>query len=126
MTREERFLYHQIHPLKLATDIGTSAVSSFLLWQHRLVAGLVLAFLPSIVATASIVRWVDLGAYARSPVGRYVRRHMTHVVEAQRMTGQVVMWVGAWQQSALVIALGALVVVLAWLGGLGAQPPSLA
>ena len=125
MTREESFLYHQIHPLKLATDIGTSAVSSFLLWQHRLGAGLVIAFVPSIVASALIVRWVDLGSYAQSPVGVYVRRHMTHVVEAQRMTGQVVMWVGAWQHSGLVIALGALVVVLAWLGGLGAPPSPL-
>jgi hypothetical protein len=96
-----------------------------LLWQHRLIAGLVLAFLPSIVATVLIVRRVDLRPYAQSPFGVYVRQHMTHVVEAQRMTGQVVMWVGAWQHSPLVIALGALVVVLAWLGGLGAQRPSL-
>ncbi|XYH99404.1 hypothetical protein ACMHYB_06425 [Sorangium sp. So ce1128] len=29
MTRGEKFLYHQIHPLKLATDFASSAASSW-------------------------------------------------------------------------------------------------
>jgi hypothetical protein len=38
-------LIHQVHPVKLAFDIGASVVSNFLLWRHRLGAGLVSRYL---------------------------------------------------------------------------------
>jgi hypothetical protein len=46
LTLRERFLVHQVHPAKLATDIGASAVSTVLFWQHRLVLGLLVFAVP--------------------------------------------------------------------------------
>ena len=41
MTREEKLLYHQIHPLKLLTDWTAGFAALPLLWRHRLRAALV-------------------------------------------------------------------------------------
>lgn len=42
MTRTQKLLYQQIHPLKLLTDFTTSFASSWLLWtRHWLEAGIV-------------------------------------------------------------------------------------
>jgi len=119
MTRTEKLLYHQIHPLKLLTDISSCLGSCVLVWQHQLVAAMLLAFLPAIVASVLIVALVDLEAYKASGYGNYVRLYMTRAVEAQRMTGQIVMWAGAWHHAPLVMVLGSLVIVLAWLSGFG-------
>ena len=35
----DAILVHQVHPVKLAFDIGASVVSNVLLWHHRLGAG---------------------------------------------------------------------------------------
>jgi hypothetical protein len=35
MNLKEKCLYHQIHPLKLFTDIGAAFGSLYLLWRHR-------------------------------------------------------------------------------------------
>jgi hypothetical protein len=43
MTAGERYLYHQIHPLKLAIDIASGFGALYPLWQHSwpaMVAGL--------------------------------------------------------------------------------------
>ena len=37
MNLQDRLLYHQIHPLKLATDLTTAAAAAALLWRHQLV-----------------------------------------------------------------------------------------
>ncbi len=52
LTRQEKALYQQIHPVKLATDWGTTLLGSVLLWQHELLQGLAAVVLPAIVATA--------------------------------------------------------------------------
>ena len=57
MTLQEKSLYHQIHPLKLATDIGATFPSLCLLWQHQLVFGLVVTFVPSIIVSALVIRF---------------------------------------------------------------------
>lgn len=40
MTFEEKSLYHQVHPLKLATDIGCEPLSLYFFSRHDLVLGL--------------------------------------------------------------------------------------
>lgn len=40
MTLEEKILYHQIHPLKLAADIAGEPVSLYWFWQHKLLLGM--------------------------------------------------------------------------------------
>ncbi len=40
MTFQEKRLYHQIHPLKLATDIGATIRFLYLLWERKLLLAL--------------------------------------------------------------------------------------
>lgn len=118
MTRKERVLYHQIHPLKLATDILASVVSLYLLWFHMFAAGLLLHFVPPIVASALLLHYANFDAQAQSALGRYIARHMTRTIEAIRLFGDLVTMLAAWQQDALLMALGFAVVIGAWCNGL--------
>lgn len=118
MTRAEKYLYHQIHPLKLLTDVGTSFASTWLLWEQRWALAGVIALAPSIAASALLISRADLDRYRRSPLGRYVANHMTRKVEAVRLLGQLLMWLGAASHVPWVIPFGFVVVVFAWLNGL--------
>jgi hypothetical protein len=119
MTLQEKILYHQIHPLKLGTDVSTSVLASLLLWQHRLAPAMLIAFLPALAMTALFIRFADLERQKASGFGRYLRLNMSRAVEAQRFAGQALAWLGVWHHQPTVIALGAAVIVLAWLSGLG-------
>lgn len=118
MTFREKQLYHQIHPLKLATDISAEIVSLYLFWKRKLLAGLVVAFLPPVIASALIMRLVDLERYKQSAFGRYIRFYMTPPVVVVRMLGTVVTHVGAWYRQPGLIPIGLLMVLLGWLRGL--------
>ena len=122
MNRAERVLYHQIHPVKLATDIATAIVAAWLLWQHRLWIALIVGFVPSILVTAALLRWADLEPYRRSRFGQYVARFMTRRIEAARFAGLIPLWVGAWMREPVAIAAGAVWIVGCWLWGLRAHP----
>ena len=122
MTLAEKALYHQIHPAKLGTDIAAFIVSLFVLWQHRLLAGLLLHFVPPIVASALVIAYVDLTPQKNSRFGRYVARMMTRPIEASRLFGDIVSVFGAWYHSGLIIAAGLAIVLAAWLSGLVTSP----
>jgi hypothetical protein len=118
MTLRERVLYHQIHPLKLLADGSAEIVSCRLLWQHRLRAGLLVHFVPPVVASAALLRWGDLEPQRRSAFGRYVARHMTRQMEAVRFAGDLVMAAGAWYRRPALLAAGLAIVLAGWLRGL--------
>jgi hypothetical protein len=118
MERNERLLYHQIHPLKLATDVGTAIVAATLFWHHRLGAALLIGFVPSIAVSVLLLRWADLEPYRRSAFGRYVRGFMTHRVELARLAGLLPVWGGAWLQRPVIIAAGGMWILGCWLWGL--------
>jgi hypothetical protein len=73
----EKVLYHQIHPAKASTDLAAGLLSTYLMWVHQLILGILGGFVPAIVASVLVVRYADLKKYASSPLGRYVRRYMT-------------------------------------------------
>ena len=50
MDLQEKILYHQIHPIKLFTDISTAIFSLYLLWRHRIGAALLVMFIPVYIA----------------------------------------------------------------------------
>jgi hypothetical protein len=75
------------------------------------------AFVPPIIASLFIVRFVDLEPYRLSAFGRYIRRYMTRPVETLRFAGYAVMAAGAWYHVGWVILVGLLVISLAWLRG---------
>ena len=117
MTASERLLYHQIHPLKLATDWISAALSFYLLWRHRLWAALVVQLVPAIVVSGILIRWADLEPQRRSRLGRYVKQHMTPSMQALRLLGDGVMTLGAWQRRPSLLALGLALVGVGWFRG---------
>ena len=122
MDLTEQVLYHQIHPAKLAADVAGSVISTALVWHHKVGIALASAFAPALLASALVLRFADLERLKQSAFGHYIHRCMTRRVEAWRFSGQVVMWVGAWQHRVWLILTGVLIVVAAWASGLW-QPP---
>jgi hypothetical protein len=118
MTPQEKRLYHQIHPLKLFTDISAEAVSLYLFWKRKLIAGLVVLLVPPIIVSTLIIKWVDLEVYKQSAFGRYIRAYMTPLVVEVRILGTVVTHLGAWYRKPLLIPLGLVIVLLGWLRGI--------
>jgi hypothetical protein len=123
MTLKEKVLYRQIHPLKLAADIGCEPVSLYFLWRHKLFLGLTTHFIPPIVASLLVIRHADLEALKASTAGAYIQRHMTAIVERVRLAGDVVMVLGAWFHEPALIASGLAVIILAWCSGFGRESP---
>jgi hypothetical protein len=121
--RSERVLYHQIHPVKLGTDVGTALVATVLFWQHRPGTALLAGFVPSLVVSAALLRWVDLARYRASALGRYVHRFTTRGIELARLAGLLPLWGGAWLRSPALIAGGVAWILACWLWGLS-RPPS--
>ena len=117
MTFSEKTLYHQIHPLKLATDIGAALISLYFFWEHQLLAGLLVHFAPPVLATILLLAFADLEPQKDSRLGHYVARMMTRPVEAVRLFGDILAIVGAWYQSVPIIAAGFLIIIAAWLSG---------
>ena len=118
MTFREKQLYHQIHPLKLATDISAEFVSLYLFWKRKLLAGMLVFLVPPVVVSMLIMRLVNLEGYKESAFGRYIRSYMTPPVVTVRILGTVVTHVGAWYRKPGLIPLGLVLVLLGWLRGL--------
>jgi hypothetical protein len=117
MNFADKVLYHQIHPLKLGTDILASLVSLYFFWQHRLLVGLLLHLAPPLIASVVIIYMVDLEPQRQSTFGQYVKKMMTHKIEAIRLGGDVVMVLGAWSRSLPLIGVGLAIVIAGWLSG---------
>lgn len=118
MEREERLLYHQIHPLKLVTDIVTALAAAGACWTHRLGLALIIGWVPSIVVSLALLRWADLEPYRTSAFGRYVRRFMTRRVELARFAGLIPLWGGAWLRRPALVAAGVAWILACWLSGI--------
>src|SRR3979490_2946002 len=106
MNPQEKYLYHQIHPLKLFTDIGAAFGSLCFLWRHQLVFALVVMLAPPLLVSLLLMRYVDLEPYRQSALGKYIARSMSHAMEAVRLAGMVVTALGAWHHSPWMIVAG--------------------
>jgi len=118
MTNREKYIYHQVHPVKLLVDFAAGFISLYPLWHHQLVAALLVMLMPPPIASFLVMRFADLEPYRNSGFGRYTARYMTHAVEAARLIGMGVMAVGAWYQSVLAVAAGLAIIALAWSRGI--------
>jgi len=118
MTFREKQLYHQIHPLKLATDISAEIISLYLFWKRKLLAGMLVFLVPPVIVSTLIMRLANLEGYKESAFGRYVRTYMTPPVVMARVLGTIVTHVGAWYRKPGLIPLGLMMVLLGWLRGL--------
>jgi len=117
MNFADKVLYHQIHPLKFGTDIVASLVSLYFFWQHKLFIGLILHLAPPIIASLAVIYAFDLDPQRQSAFGQYLKRTMTHAIEAIRLIGDIVMVLGAWFHSVPLIGAGLAMVVGGWLSG---------
>ena len=118
MHRRERVLYHQIHPLKLATDVTTAGIAAALLWTRHVAAAVVVGFGPSILVTLALLRWANLERYRQSSFGRYIARFMNRRVEAARFAGLLPLWGGAWAHRVGLVIAGVAWILGCWLWGL--------
>jgi len=118
MHLRDKILYHQIHPLKLGTDATASVISLWFFWQHRLLPALILHIAPPLIASFLLICFVDLESQRRPRFGGYVKRMMSHTIEAIRLAGDIVMVFGAWYHSIAIIAGGLVIVIGAWLSWL--------
>ena len=118
LSLKEKILYHQIHPLKLAADIGCEPVSLYYFWRHNLLLGLATHFLPPIAASLLLIRYANFEAYKNSKAGAYLRRHMTEPVQTVRFVGDLAMVFGAWFHQIVWIAVAVVVIIGAWCAGL--------
>lgn len=119
MTLQEKKLYHQIHPLQLLTDLLTAFGAVYLLWEHYLVLGVCLAFIPSTVLSMVLIAKVDLEKYKNSAFGVYIRKNMSSKwLDWLRFGGLVVMMVAGWNHWLWLVVSGFLIVLFCWLKGL--------
>ena len=116
LTSRQRYLLHQVHPVKLATDISASIVSDVLLWQHRLPAGVVVLLGPSVVVTTLLLRQ-DRDLNPDSAAGQYALQHMPPSMQALRAASAIVTALGAWRRSPLLIGVGYLLTLTGWSHG---------
>jgi hypothetical protein len=114
VTLKEKLLFHQVHPAKLATDIGAAIVSLYLLWQHQLVIGLLTHFIPPPIGSAAVIRFAHLDSYKNSRLGAYLVRYMTPIAQAARFAGDLITVGAAWYQSFVGILFGLAVIAAAW------------
>jgi len=117
MNPKEKYLYHQIHPLKLLTDIGAACCSLYLLWRHQLAFALAAMLAPPVFVSCLLMRYADLEPYRQSVFGKYIARSMSHAMEGVRLSGMAVTAVGAWHQALWIIVAGCAVVLFGWLRG---------
>jgi len=103
--------------MKLLTDGSSAVISTWLMWTHRWVAALVVTFLPPVLMSGILIRLGRLHEYRASALGRYVAKNMTHTMEAVRLAGQVLVWLGAWYHVVWLIPAGLAVILAAWIRG---------
>ncbi len=119
MTPEEKRLYHQIHPAKLFTDISTALISAYLCWEHTLVVAIIVAFIPSIIVTVTLLKVASLERFRDSHLGRYVKAYMdSRTIDTLRLGGFFIAAIGAWYHLVLAICVGAALILFCWSRGL--------
>ena len=115
----ETKLYHQIHPVKLTTDIAAAIAFLFFLWHHRVGPASFAGFVPPLIVSAAMMIWPpDLERLKNSPLGKYISEYMTPTIEAVRLLALVPMAWGAWIHDSRLVALGLVMLLLAWCNGL--------
>ena len=119
MNRHDRLVLHQLHPLKLATDILVTVPSTRLIWQHRFILGALSAFVPAILVSLLLLETsafeLRLNRLAATRWGAAGLLGMTGTMQCLRLVGLTVVWWGAWQHHWLILVAGLAIVLGGWL-----------
>ena len=110
----KRALYHQVHPVKLATDIVSGLVALVFFAEHRFNPGLVALVFPPALASLYLLAFGRLDHLATTPLGRHVRRSMTASAQILRPVALVAMCVGAWRRQWALLIVGAALTIWVW------------
>lgn len=117
MDLKEKKLYHQIHPLKLLTDWITGAISLYLLWFHQFIMAFIVMFIPAIVISFVVIRYVNLEKLKTTSLGNYMRVSMTKAMEVVRFLGFAIAALGALYHFIWVILCGIIIILFGWFRG---------
>ncbi len=117
MRYQEKALYHQIHPLKLAADWIFGIIFLYFLWQHQLFLGVVVLVIPSFLTSFLLIRFANLERLKDSSFGRYIKKYMSKTMQLLRLVGFSVMAFGAWFNSVFFIVFGLTVILAVWSRG---------
>jgi len=117
MNFSEKVLYHQIHPLKLGTDILTSIFTLYLFWRHFFWIAFILHFLIPGIASFLLIRFANLEKQKDSRLGKYIRKYLTDPIDTIRLAGDIITIFGAWFHQWIIILLGFLIIIGAWTNG---------
>ena len=118
MTLQEKNLYQQIHPVRLATDWSTGIGACYLFWIHEIWYGVALSFLPSLIVSLLVFRFADLGKIKNSKFGAYFQRTYNKTVDLIRFVGFIILAAGSWWHIVTAMALGFLIIAGTWTYGL--------
>ena len=106
----------------MLTDVVSAFAAVYLLWEHYLIAGVCIAFIPSTILSMVLIAKVDLEKYKNSALGVYIRKHMSSkALDWLRFAGLMVMMVGGWNRLLWLVGVGLAIVLYVWLKGLVPQ-----
>src|SRR5699024_8686045 len=107
-------LYHQIHPLKLLTDWITGVISLYILWSHQIVTALIVMFVPSILVSIIIMKYVNLEKLKNSSFRNYIQGRMKKVVVIVRFIVCAIMILCAWFNLIWLILCALIIILARW------------
>ncbi len=103
----------------MLTDVVSAFGAVYLLWEHFLILGVCIAFLPSTVLSMVLIAKVDLEKYKNSAFGVYIRKYMSSkALDWLRFAGLMIMMVGGWNRWLWLVAIGFCIVIYVWMKGL--------
>lgn len=111
--RNETYLLHQAHPLKLAADWAAGLGSLYFFWHHEVAIPIGILLLPPIVASILIVKFVDVAKMRNLKLSK-AAKNMTLAIEAVRLLGMAAMIFSAWYHQPLGIVFGLAIILSAW------------
>jgi hypothetical protein len=103
----------------MVTDVVSAFGAIYLLWEHYLIVGVCIAFIPSTVLSMVLIAKADLEKYKNSTFGVYIRKHMSSkALDWLRFAGFIVMMVGGWNRWIWLVVIGLFIVLYVWMKGL--------
>src|SRR5699024_2876524 len=103
-----------IHPLKLLTDWITGVISLYILWSHQIVTALIVMFVPSILVSIIIMKYVNLEKLKNSSFVDYIQDFMTKGVEIVRFIVVGIMILGVLFNLIWLIFCGLIIILAGW------------
>lgn len=122
-------VWHQAHPFRVVVDAVSAVVAVWLLWKHHLVLGILVAIVPSLLASAYLLAAARASSYGDWPLTRFFAASLVGPLQLLRLAGLVLAAIAGWYHTWWLVAIGAALYALSWSRGLfagarGSGPPA--